>query len=115
LKIVRMSYVLLAPIVGLLSLTTNHVTAYILMIPMGLAMFSPFSSVVVLGQSYLSRNIGFASGVTMGLSVSIGGIMVPLIGKFADSYGLVATMQLLTSIAVVAALASFFLPNPDDK
>jgi len=51
----------------------------------------------------------------MGLSVSIGGIMVPLIGKFADSYGLVATMQLLTSIAVVAALASFFLPNPDDK
>jgi len=112
LKIVRMSYVLLAPIVGLLSMTTNHLTAYLLMVPMGLAMFAPFSSVVVLGQSYLSRNIGFASGVTMGLSISIGGIMVPLIGKFADSYGLVATMQLMACIAVVAAAASFFLPQP---
>lgn len=114
LKIVRMSYVLLAPIVGILSMTTNHLTAYLLMIPMGLAMFSPFSSVVVLGQSYLSRNIGFASGVTMGLSVSIGGIMVPLIGKFADSYGLVTTMQLLAGIAVIAAAASFFLPQPKE-
>ena len=114
LKIVRMSYVLLAPIVGLLSMTTNHLTAYLLMVPMGLAMFAPFSSVVVLGQSYLSRNIGFASGVTMGLSISIGGIMVPLIGKFADSYGLVATMQLLAGIAVVAAAASFFLPQPKE-
>jgi MFS transporter, FSR family, fosmidomycin resistance protein len=114
LKIVRMSYVLLAPIVGLLSMTTNHLTAYLLMVPMGLAMFAPFSSVVVLGQSYLSRNIGFASGVTMGLSISIGGIMVPLIGKFADSYGLVATMQLMAGIAVVAAAASFFLPQPKE-
>ena len=112
LKIVRMSYVLLAPIVGLLSLTTNSLTAYLLMIPMGLAMFSPFSSIVVLGQSYLSRNIGFASGVTMGLAISVGGIVVPLIGTFADSYGLVAAMQLMAAIAVVAAIATFFLPKP---
>jgi len=115
LRIVRMSYVLLAPIVGIFSMTSSSLTAYLLMIPMGLAMFSPFSSVVVLGQSYLSRNIGFASGVTMGLSVSVGGIMVPFIGRFADNYGLVATMQLMTIIAVVAALASFFLPNPDEQ
>ena len=112
LKIVRMSYVLLAPIVGLLSLTTNSLTAYLLMIPMGLAMFSPFSSIVVLGQSYLSRNIGFASGVTMGLAISVGGIVVPLIGKFADSYGLVAAMQLMAAISVVAAISTFFLPKP---
>lgn len=40
--------------------------------------------------------------------------MVPLIGKFADSYGLVATMQLMAGIAVVAAIASFFLPQPNE-
>lgn len=114
LKIVRMSYVLLAPIVGLLSLTKNPITAYMLMIPMGIAMFSPFSSIVVLGQSYLSRNIGFASGVTMGLSISIGGIMVPVIGKFADSYGLVAAMQLMAAISVVAAISTFFLSKPKE-
>lgn len=112
LKVVQMSYVLLVPMVGLLSQTTNAFICYALMIPIGFAMFSPFSSVVVLGQSYLARSIGFASGVTLGLTFSVGGIFIPLIGGFADNYGLTATMELLTAFALLAALCSFFLPKP---
>ncbi|BBB90744.1 MAG TPA: MFS transporter [Methylomusa anaerophila] len=112
LKVVRMSYILLAPMIALLSQTTDAVTGYLLMVPIGFAMFSPFSSVVVLGQSYLARSIGFASGVTLGLSFSVGGLVIPLIGWFADHNGLTATMELLTMIAVLAALFSFFLPDP---
>lgn len=115
LKIVRMSYVLLAPMVALLSQTKDPIIGYLLMVPIGFAMFSPFSSVIVLGQSYLARSIGFASGVTMGLSFSVGGVIVPLIGWFADSHGLTATMELLTAVAVLAALFSFFLPTPEGK
>lgn len=113
LRIVRMSYVLLAPMVALLSQTTDITIGYLLMVPIGLAMFSPYSSVVVLGQSYLARSIGFASGVTLGLSFSVGGVIVPLIGWFADNHGLTATMELLTVVAVFAAIASFFLPKPE--
>jgi len=112
LKVVQMSYVLLVPMVGLLSQTTNAFISYALMIPIGFAMFSPFSSVVVLGQSYLARSIGFASGVTLGLSFSVGGMFVPLIGGFADNHGLPATMELLTAVALLAALCSFILPKP---
>lgn len=112
LKVVQLSYVLLVPMVGLLSQTTNVFICYALMMPIGFAMFSPFSSVVVLGQSYLARSIGFASGVTLGLSFSVGGVFVPLIGGFADKHGLVATMELLTAVALMAALCSFFLPKP---
>lgn len=112
LKVVQMSYVLLVPMIGLLSQTTNAFICYGLMIPIGFAMFSPFSSVVVLGQNYLARSIGFASGVTLGLTFSVGGIFVPLIGNFADNYGLTATMELLTAFAFLAALCSFFLPKP---
>lgn len=112
LKVVQMSYVLLVPMVGLLSQTTNAFIGYLLMIPIGFAMFSPFSSVVVLGQSYLARSIGFASGVTLGLSFSVGGMFVPMIGSFADRYGLTATMELLTAVALLAALCSFFLAKP---
>lgn len=111
LKIVRGSYILLAVMVAILSQTTNATIGYLLMIPIGFAMFSPFSSVVVLGQNYLARSIGFASGVTMGLSFSVGGILVPLLGWFADSYGLTATMELLTMVAVSAAVFSLFLPK----
>ena len=112
LKVVQFSYVLLVPMVALLSQTTNPVMAYLLMIPIGFAMFAPFSSIVVLGQSYLARSIGFASGVTLGLSFSVGGVIVPLIGRFADTYGLSATMELLAVVAVFAAIFSFFLPKP---
>ena len=111
LKIVRGSYILLAVMVAILSQTTNATIGYLLMIPIGFAMFSPFSSVVVLGQNYLARSIGFASGVTMGLSFSVGGILVPLIGWFADGYGLTATMELLTIIAICAAAFSLLLPK----
>lgn len=113
LKVVQISYALLALMVALLSQTTNAVVGYILMVPIGFAMFSPFSSVVVLGQSYLARSIGFASGVTLGLSFSVGGIVVPLIGWFADKNGLTATMELLTMFAVLAVVFSFFLPKPE--
>ena len=112
LKVVQLSYMLLVPMIGLLSQTTNALFCYALMIPIGFAMFSPFSSVVVLGQSYLARSIGFASGVTLGLSFSVGGIFVPMIGAFADRYGLTATLELLTAFALIAALCSSLLPQP---
>jgi FSR family fosmidomycin resistance protein-like MFS transporter len=70
---------------------------------------------VVLGQSYLAKNIGFASGVTLGLSFSVGGIVVPSLGWFADSYGLPAVMELIVLIAGVGALGTFFLPPISKK
>ncbi|MDU2063313.1 MAG: MFS transporter [Sporomusaceae bacterium] len=115
LKVVQLSYGLLAPMIGLLSQSTSVFACYALMIPIGFAMFSPFSSIVVLGQSYLARSIGFASGVTLGLSFSVGGIFVPLIGRFADTYGLTATMELLTAFALGAAFCSIFLSQPIKK
>lgn len=112
LKVVQISYVLLVPMVGLLSQATNMLACYALMIPIGFAMFAPFSSMVVLGQSYLARSIGFASGVTLGLTFSVGGMFVPLLGSFADQHGLPIMMELLTVVAACAALCAFFLPRP---
>ena len=110
LKIVRVSYILLAISVALLSQTKSPLLGYLLLVPMGFAMFAPFSSVVVLGQMYLARSIGFASGVTMGLFFSVGGLIIPLIGSFADDQGLMLTMQLLAAFAALAAGAAFLLP-----
>ena len=112
LKVVQFSYWLLAPMIAILSQTTNAYICFLLMVPIGFAMFSPFSSVVVLGQNYLAKSIGFASGVTLGLYFSIGGVFVPLIGQFADNYGLQKTMELLTFFALLAALCTFILPKP---
>jgi FSR family fosmidomycin resistance protein-like MFS transporter len=82
---------------------------------MSLAMQAPYSSTVVLGQSYLAKNIGFASGVTLGLGFSIGGIVAPALGRFADTYGIISIMMLITIIALASALATFFLPQPGSR
>ena len=84
------------PIVAVISFTLN----------------GTYAAYVVLGQSYLSKNIGFASGVTLGLSSSLGGIFTPLLGMVGDAYGLDLVMWVLVGIGVLCALGSFILPEP---
>jgi len=105
-------YCMLTLIFLFAGVATTHSIAivYALLIPIGFAMYASYSSFVVLGQTYLAKNIGFASGVTLGLSFSVGGIVVPLLGWVADSYGLPTVMYIIVAITALGAIASFFLP-----
>lgn len=97
---------------ALLSFTKNIVLIYALLFPIAFAMFGSYSSYVVLGQTYLAKSIGFASGITMGVAFSIGGIIVPFLGNFADHYGLLAVFQLNILITLLGLLGSFLLRPP---
>ncbi len=48
--------------------------ALALLVPLAIFIFLPTSVLVVLGQEYLPRRLGMASGVTLGLAVSVGGM-----------------------------------------
>ena len=85
---------------------------YALLLPLSCAVHGVYSSFVVLGQSYLAKSIGFASGITMGLAFSVGGIVLPGLGWFADEYSLMAAMELLVAIAAACAVASLLLREP---
>lgn len=111
--IIKWSAIALVPSLILLSLTKNVIVASILLIPVGIAVFAPYSSIVVLGQKYLASSIGFASGVTLGLSFSVGGVAAPFLGWLADEHGLVFILQLLAAIGIVGVIAAFLLPRPD--
>jgi FSR family fosmidomycin resistance protein-like MFS transporter len=67
---------------------------------------------VVLGQEYLPKRIGIASGVTLGLAVTIGGLAAPLFGYIGDHYGLIAVFGAIVACGLVALLASLALPKP---
>ena len=60
----------------------------------------------------LAKSLGFASGVTLGLSFSLGGIIVPSLGWYADSYGIAAVMLVILAISICCAAATFLLPEP---
>ena len=80
--------------------------------PFSFTLNGTYAAFVVLGQSYLAKNVGLASGVTLGLSTSLGGMITPLLGMVADAYGITSVMVILVGISALCALASFILPEP---
>ena len=110
-SVIKYCMVALVFLFGAVAMTTNMLVLYALLIPLGFAMFASYSSYVVLGQTYLAKNVGFASGITLGLSFSVGGIVVPSLGWVADLYGLPVVMQLIVVITAFGAFGSFFLPS----
>jgi MFS transporter, FSR family, fosmidomycin resistance protein len=67
---------------------------------------------VVLGQEYLPKRIGVASGVTLGLANTIGGIAAPAFGHIGDTFGLVSVFLTIAIFAVLALGGSLVMPKP---
>ncbi len=110
--VLRIGCIMMAPVFAIAILCHNIYVLYAMLIPLSIAVQGPYSSFVVLGQTYLAKNMGFASGVTLGLSTSIGGIVAPSLGKFADTYSINAVMYILIAITVLGAVTSLFLRDP---
>lgn len=91
--------------------STDVTTATLLLIPAAYALFGCYSPIVVLGQTYSGKNVGFASGVTMGLGTTIGGIMAPLVGELPITGVSLRPLQVLWIAGLAAAIFSFLLPR----
>lgn len=59
-------------------------------------LYVPFSLHITLGQDYLPRRVGTAAGVTLGLTVSVGGLASPIVGAVADATSLQTALAPLT-------------------
>lgn len=110
--IIRIGFAVLLPFLMVFNMVTDVSLATLLLIPIGVALFAPNSPMTVLGQKYLPNRLGLASGVTLGLAVSVGGITAPALGWFADNYGLPLAMQLVTYLSIISAVMAFTLPVP---
>ncbi len=97
----------------LLFLSLRGLTAAsILLIPIGIALAASTSVVVVMAQAYLPNRVGLAAGVTLGLSMAIGGLVMPLFGSIADHYGLRSTIFLIAMVPAVGCAVSLTLHEP---
>jgi len=77
----------------------------------GAATVGTFGVTVVMGQEYLPGRIGVAAGVTMGLSIGLGGVGAPVLGALADSYGLPAMMFAICTLPLVGLGLALSLPR----
>ena len=111
-RIMRVAFVVMVPAMFLLTNSTNIWLSTLLLIPVAFSLFAPYSPIVVLGQTYLAKNVGFASGVTMGLSTTIGGFVAPFVGWWADQWGVPSALQILWIVALAGAIFAFIVPKP---
>jgi FSR family fosmidomycin resistance protein-like MFS transporter len=80
----------------------------------GAATIATFAVTIVMGQEFLPGRIGVASGVTIGLSIGLGGVGAPLLGLLADAHGLRAVFELLVVFPLLALGLSLALPARRD-
>ncbi|MFI5669748.1 MFS transporter [Streptomyces sp. NPDC051704] len=76
------------------------------------ALYVPFSLQVTLGQDYLPARMGTASGVTLGLTVSVGGLASPFIGALADATSVRTALLPLAVLPLLAWALARRLPEP---
>src|SRR5690348_4375739 len=67
---------------------------------------------IKLGQDYLPSRPGTASGVTLGLGVSIGGLVAPVFGAIAEARGTAAVFTVMCFVPVLALILGALLPDP---
>jgi FSR family fosmidomycin resistance protein-like MFS transporter len=108
-RIIVLSFCLVGPLLALFLLTRNLAVATTLIILTSLALSSSYSPMVALGQSYLPNRLGLASGISLGVVVSVGGMTSPLIGMAGDHYGLTVSMAIICGVALAAGVLSFLV------
>lgn len=112
--IFALSSTILIPFMALFcSIEQSAVWATIVLIPTSLALYGTLSVSMVLGQKFLCRHVGFASGITIGLGISFGGLTSPLLGSIGDTYGLNYTMWTLFFVSILTCILAWLTPNID--
>ena len=112
LRVLRGSMLIMIPSMFFLVNSTNLIAATLLLIHVAFSLFAAYSPIVVLGQTYLGKNVGFASGVTLGLTTTIGGLISPIVGWGADQWGIPTALQCLWICAIIGAIFAFLIPVP---
>lgn len=109
-KVIRFALILLCPFLIVITLSRSVILSTIIVVPMAMCLFGAYSPCVALGQKFIPNHIGLASGITMGLASSFGGIISPILGKIGDTSGLITVMWILVAISAMALMASFTVP-----
>jgi FSR family fosmidomycin resistance protein-like MFS transporter len=76
----------------------------------GTCVVGTFGITMVMGQQYMPRHLGTASGLVIGLSVGLGGVAAVALGRLADTTSLRTALFVAAGAPLVASVLAFMLP-----
>ena len=108
--ILTFSMVIVLPMVAAIPFTSGVLTM-ILLVFTGFSLISSFATTLVLSQEMMPGYEGMASGLTIGLTIGLGGVGVTGLGYIADLYGVPAVFSIMPLLPLIALLLSTLLPG----
>jgi MFS transporter, FSR family, fosmidomycin resistance protein len=79
---------------------------------LGFVLVSTFTVSVVLGQAYMPRHPGMASGMIVGFAIGAGGVGATALGWVADHWGLMSALWISAVMPLAGFAVALFLPEP---
>jgi MFS transporter, FSR family, fosmidomycin resistance protein len=95
----------------LLFLVVGGIPGSIALALVGVCVVGTFGVTMVMGQEYMPRHIGTASGLVIGLSVGLGGIAALALGRLADASSLRTALYVAAAAPMLAVLLAAQLPR----
>jgi FSR family fosmidomycin resistance protein-like MFS transporter len=77
----------------------------------GVCVIGTFGVTMVMSQEYLPRRIGLASGLSIGMSIGLGGIAAVALGALADIVDLRTSLYVCAVVPLAAVALAAFLPS----
>ena len=84
----------------------------VLAVPVGFCLNTNVGIALVLAQEYLPRHMGLATGLTIGFTSGVGGLIVALLGVLGDAAGPVAVVYVIAALPLAVAALAALLPRP---
>ena len=81
----------------------------------GMVLISTFALTTVMGQALLPQNLGIASGMMVGFTISAGGIGVTLLGAIADTWGVPMAIKAIFALPLIAFSLALLVKYPLEK
>jgi MFS transporter, FSR family, fosmidomycin resistance protein len=103
------SLVLTAPLIAVF-VSVGGVPGAIALMLVGACVIGTFGVTMVMSQEYLPRHIGMASGLSVGLSIGLGGIAAVALGALADAVDLRAALWVCAAAPLGALALCVLLP-----
>ena len=101
--------IILLLVYGVTMFTSGFITVIGIVI-LGYALQATATANITITHNILPENLNLGTGMIMGLSNTIAGLIVLIFGKYADVFGLIQMAKISTIIVAVAVLISLFIP-----
>jgi FSR family fosmidomycin resistance protein-like MFS transporter len=108
-------FLLVTPLAALFLAVSGGLFAFVLLGAVGFVLVSSFTMAVVLGQAYLPRHQGLASGLIAGFAFGAGGMGATALGWVADRWGLPSALWISTLLPLAGFATALLLPEPKSR